>query len=100
MPAIEKVTFNNRTSREFGKTVKQRVDQYFDESGISKNANSAMVVKTILLLTLYMGGICFNNFRAAISRSNVVPDICDGYRYGRNRVFSFSRCTSRGLLFK
>lgn len=55
MATVEKVTFNNRISREFSKTVKKRVDQYFEENNLSKNANVQMVVKTILLLTLYFG---------------------------------------------
>ncbi|TVQ00246.1 MAG: acyl-CoA desaturase [Balneolaceae bacterium] len=55
MAIVEKVTFNNRTSREFGKTVKQRVDQYFEEKGISRHANVQMIVKTVLLLSLYLG---------------------------------------------
>jgi linoleoyl-CoA desaturase len=55
MAIVEKVTFNNRTSREFGKTVKERVDQYFEENGISRHANLSMIVKTILLLSLYFG---------------------------------------------
>ncbi|MFO7847521.1 MAG: acyl-CoA desaturase [Balneolaceae bacterium] len=55
MAAVEKVTFNNRTSREFSKTVKQRVDQYFEENGLSKHANAQMVIKTVIMLTLFLG---------------------------------------------
>lgn len=55
MAVVEKVTFNNRTSREFGKTVKERVDLYFEENGISKHANLQMVVKTIVMLTFFLG---------------------------------------------
>lgn len=55
MAVIEKVTFNNSISREFSKTVKKRVDQYFSENNISKNANTQMVVKTILVMGLFYG---------------------------------------------
>lgn len=55
MNNVEKVTFNNRTSREFSKTVKQRVDQYFDENELSKHANVQMVVKTVVMLSVYLG---------------------------------------------
>jgi len=55
MSNVEKVTFNNRISKEFSKTVKQRVDQYFEEKGISRHANLQMVLKTVLLLGLYFG---------------------------------------------
>jgi len=55
MAYVEKVTFNNRASREFGKAVKQRVDHYFDENNLSRHANAEMVFKTIVLLTVYFG---------------------------------------------
>lgn len=55
MSNVEKVSFNNRTSREFSRTVKKRVDQYFEKHDLSKHANLQMVVKTIVLLTLYFG---------------------------------------------
>jgi linoleoyl-CoA desaturase len=55
MSTVERVTFNNRISREFSRTVKQRVDDYFIENNLSRHANAQMVIKTILLLTLYFG---------------------------------------------
>lgn len=55
MGQVQKVTFNNKQSREFGKTVKARVDDYFTEKGLSKHANAQMVAKTIILLSLYFG---------------------------------------------
>jgi linoleoyl-CoA desaturase len=55
MANVEKVTFNNSTSRAFSKTVKKRVNEYFEENDLSKHANLEMVVKTIVLLTLYFG---------------------------------------------
>jgi len=55
MAPVEKVTFNNSNSREFSKTVKQRVDQYFEENELSKHANLQMIVKTVVMLTLFLG---------------------------------------------
>jgi linoleoyl-CoA desaturase len=55
MATAEKVTFNNQQSREFSKTVKKRVDQYFKQNNLSRHANAQMVLKTVLLLTLYLG---------------------------------------------
>jgi len=52
---VEKVTFNNKISREFSKNVKERVDAYFEENNLSRHANGAMVVKTIVLLSLFYG---------------------------------------------
>ena len=50
-----KVTFDNRQNRDFAKTVKRRVNAYFDERGLSKHANASMVAKTVILLTIYFG---------------------------------------------
>lgn len=55
MGEVTRVTFNNKISREFSKTVKSRVDQYFKENNLSRNANFEMVSKTVILLTLYFG---------------------------------------------
>ncbi len=55
MANIEKITFNNRISREFSKAVKQRVNQYFEENELSRHANFEMVLKTVLLITIYLG---------------------------------------------
>ncbi|WP_240386274.1 fatty acid desaturase family protein [Balneola vulgaris] len=58
----QKVSFNNKIDREFSKAVKNRVQQYFDEQGISKHANVQMVLKTLIILTVYVGaylGILF-----------------------------------------
>jgi len=55
MSIPDKVTFNNRTSREFSKTVKKRVDLYFKKNGISKHANAQMIAKTVIMLSIYLG---------------------------------------------
>jgi len=55
MAAPRKVTFNNKLAREFSQSVKERVNIYFDENGISRHANTQMVVKTIALVSLYVG---------------------------------------------
>ncbi len=54
MAAPRKVTFNNKLAREFSLSVKERVNFYFDENGISRHANAQMVVKTIALVSLYV----------------------------------------------
>ncbi|MAL17652.1 MAG: acyl-CoA desaturase [Balneola sp.] len=53
--SVEKVTFNNKIDKEFSKTVKTRVKEYFKENNLSEHANASMVFKTIILLTLYFG---------------------------------------------
>jgi linoleoyl-CoA desaturase len=51
----QKLTFDNRKNRQFSKIVKQRVDAYFSQRGLSKHANGAMIRKTVVLFALYFG---------------------------------------------
>jgi linoleoyl-CoA desaturase len=46
------ITFPNRDYTGFAEEVKAKVAEYFDTRGLSRNANPAMVVKTVLLLAL------------------------------------------------
>ncbi len=52
---FQKVTFEKLQVKSFQKDVMDRVDQYFKTNNISKNANSEMVLKTILILSGWMG---------------------------------------------
>jgi len=52
---LQKITFNNKLNKEFSRAVKANVNQYFKENNLSIHANAAMVIKTIILLTLYIG---------------------------------------------
>ncbi len=45
--------FNPKNGVEFQKKLKQRVDEYFSSKNISKTGNTAMVIKTIFMLSLY-----------------------------------------------
>lgn len=51
MPSL--VTFNNKIDKEFSRAVKSRVNEYFEQNNLSKHANTAMIVKTIAILSLY-----------------------------------------------
>ena len=53
MPSM--VTFNNKINRDFSFEVKKRVNAYFEEYNISKHANAAMVLKTVIILGVYWG---------------------------------------------
>lgn len=55
MGGVTKVTFNNKISRDFSKTVKKRVNEYFEENHLSRHANFEMVSKTVILLGVYFG---------------------------------------------
>ncbi len=49
----QRVTFNTKDRPEFVKELRKRVNGYFKENNISKNANAKMVIKTIVILSLY-----------------------------------------------
>ncbi len=55
-PLKGKVKFT-KGNNVFFMTVKQRVQQYFIDQNISQHANFTMVSKTIILLSMYVGGI-------------------------------------------
>jgi len=50
----KRVKFVNKDKNLFYQTLKKRVDQYFTTQQISKNANGAMVFKTIVLMSAYI----------------------------------------------
>jgi len=47
------------TNNEFFNTLKKRVNLYFEQEQVSKHANFAMVFKTVILLTAYIGSFIF-----------------------------------------
>lgn len=54
MELKKRVKFVNKDKTQFLKTLKQRVDAYFAENKLDKRANVAMVIKTIILLSMYL----------------------------------------------
>ncbi len=52
---VAAVTFPSRDCARFGPEVKRRVAEYFASRGLSDKATPAMVVKTVMLLTLTFG---------------------------------------------
>ncbi len=54
MGVIGSVKFVNKEKNLFFPTLKKRIDQYFKEKNLSKHANTTMVFKTIILLSLYL----------------------------------------------
>jgi linoleoyl-CoA desaturase len=47
--------FNDSGNSQFFVTVKKRIDEYFKINKLSKNANTAMVIKTIVYLSSFVG---------------------------------------------
>lgn len=48
------ISFAQNPDLEFKKVLHQRVDNYFQETGLSKNHNSAMVIKSVAMLSMYI----------------------------------------------
>ncbi len=46
----------NKEQRRFFSTLNKRINQYFKENGLSKKANTEMVVKSIVFIATYLGG--------------------------------------------
>ncbi|MFC4722172.1 fatty acid desaturase family protein [Geojedonia litorea] len=50
---MEHPTFSRTMDNDFSKTLRRRVNQYFKSNNISRNANTQMVFKTIIMLALF-----------------------------------------------
>lgn len=50
---MQKIKFVNKEKTDFYAVLKERVDQYFIDNKISPHANFTMVIKTIVMLSLY-----------------------------------------------
>ena len=57
--------FDRQSNAEFHRTLKSRVNNYFSENKISRNANAEMITKTVVLISMYfipfvliLSGIC------------------------------------------
>ena len=48
------VSFSKETNVEFYKTLRSRVNSYFKDNNITRHANAAMVIKTIVMLAIYL----------------------------------------------
>ncbi|MCA1752510.1 MAG: fatty acid desaturase [Cryomorphaceae bacterium] len=49
----KKYRFSHRKDKDFNKTLRERVNAYFTDKGITPHANTNAIVKTIFMLTLY-----------------------------------------------
>ncbi len=62
--------FDNNEQREFFKILNVRVNNYFKDNNISKNANTKMVLKSLFHATLWIGSYCmliFGGFSVEIN---------------------------------
>ena len=51
---LQRVRFQNKEQVPFVKTLRKRVNAYFKENNISRNANVKMVIKTISVFLIYL----------------------------------------------
>ena len=51
---LQRVRFQNKEQVPFVKTLRKRVNAYFKENNISRNANAKMVIKTISVFLIYL----------------------------------------------
>ena len=61
----KQVTFNNKINREFSNAVNAEVRAYFNKAGVTKHANTEMILKTVIILSVYFGSyalIIMGNF--------------------------------------
>ncbi len=58
MAKKKRVKFVNREGTQFLKTLRKRIDAYFLEKNIHRQANSSMVIKSVLLLGTYLIPLC------------------------------------------
>jgi len=49
-----KYKFENKLDREFASVLRNRVNEYFNDKGIQRDANLKMVIKTITILSMYL----------------------------------------------
>jgi linoleoyl-CoA desaturase len=56
---MHKVKFPRPEAISFSKTLKARVNQYFKDNSINPKANGAMLLKTIMMLSMYFGPYLF-----------------------------------------
>lgn len=52
---VTKISFKSKDQQTFKKDVKSRVAEYFEAHNLSTHANGAMLLKTVILLSLYFG---------------------------------------------
>ncbi len=50
-----RVSFKHDGGKDFAKEMKHEVNKYFTENNLSKHANAQMILKTVILLSLYFG---------------------------------------------
>ncbi|MFO7722897.1 MAG: hypothetical protein R6V49_06705, partial [Bacteroidales bacterium] len=48
------ITFDKTSDAEFSRVLKQRVNEYFARTGLSRNHTPGMILKTVAMLTMYI----------------------------------------------
>jgi linoleoyl-CoA desaturase len=92
---VTKVSFNRTGSKDFIRELKSEVNAYFNDNGISKKANGQMVLKTIILLSIYFG--CYGLLLSGLFSWAVMLVLCFGMGIGMAGIgFSISHDALHG----
>jgi linoleoyl-CoA desaturase len=98
--AKTQVRFVNKDKNLFFPTLKKRVDAYFKDRNLSKNANNVLILKTIILTAVYVlpfGALLW--FQPSLGSSLVLWFIM-GIGSGGVRDECHARCLPWGLLLR
>jgi hypothetical protein len=79
-------------------SLKASVNDYFEQNRLSRHANAAMVVKTLILVALYFGSYGLIVSGLLPLPVDVVVVLRHGHRHSRHRLFGHPRRPARGLL--
>lgn len=56
---MDKIKFSTQKDADFNKELRQKINEYFEKNGISKYANTNLIIKTVVLLALYLIPLVF-----------------------------------------
>ena len=88
VPAIK---FARSTQDGFFPVLRERVDQWFQQQGISQKGGSRMVYKSLGMLSLYIA-LRSDSYRMVYAPSNAGLGLADGDRFGWRGHVGHARC--------
>lgn len=92
---VTRVSFNRKGNKDFIRELKSEINAYFDDNGLSRNANVHMVLKTVILLSIYFG--CYALLLTGLFSWPVMLVLCFGMGIGMAGIgFSVSHDALHG----
>lgn len=104
--AEQRIIFNRKNLADFQPTLRKRVNDYFKDNNISRNANSLMIFKTVVILLVYattyalalsnilspwalLGVVLLHGFATALIGLNIAHDAIHGAYSSSPKVNKF-----------